>query len=251
MRSSAVRRFVLVAGVIGLLCVLTGCIKIDYALRVDPDDTLSGDLLFAMDREVLTADGKSEREVLEQFQKDADQQNAELPGVTRVQPYRKGGYLGQRVHFENVPFDEFVESQKDMAFRLRHEDDQYRFDAEFEPTKSSSDLEHLDRAVTASMRIRFAISFPGKVVETNGRIIGERTAVWRLDPQGRNQLYAVADDQPAADEIAASEPGGDTAADATAGSGGTPDVLWLALAGILVAAVLVGLVAGLLERRRA
>lgn len=246
MRSSIRRPFALTCVAVGLLCVLAGCIKIDYALEVNPDDTLSGDLLFAMDREVLTMDGKSEREVLEDFQKDADQQNAELPGVTEVRPYRKGGYLGQRVFFENVPFDTFIKSQKGMGFQLEHTDDQYRFDAKVEPGKSSdSDLKELDKAVTASMRLEVSITFPGNVIDTNGKVVDDRTVVWRLRAGKQNELHAVASDQPPG---LLGMPAGDTETGTDAA--GRPNWLWFGLAGVLAAAVAGGLIGGLRERRR-
>lgn len=233
-----------------MLCVLAGCIKIDYALEVNEDDTLSGDFLFAMDRKVLTMDGKSDREVLAEMQRSTDQDNSELPGVTRVEPYRKDGYLGQRVYFEDVPFEKFMSEQEDMEMRLDHVGDEYRFDATVEPAKSSSDLKELSEAVTASMRVELSISFPGDISETNGKLVDDRTAKWTLDVQRRSRLRAVASDAPPSGILGAVGSGDQASGSGGAGSDDGSRWLWYGLAGVLVLAVAGGITGGLLERRR-
>src|SRR3546814_17097357 len=82
------RRFASVLAVLGLLMLLTGCLKVEMALEISPEGTVSGTMVTAMNKDAITtmgpisgASGDDPRAVWEAMQEDS---YAHLPAGATV-----------------------------------------------------------------------------------------------------------------------------------------------------------------------
>lgn len=87
---------------VALVFLMTGCIKLNMNLGINPDNTVSGTVEFGVQKELLDLTGQNVEDLLGS---DAPfPSNA--PGVT-VEPFDDGEFVGQQFIFEDVPLEEF------------------------------------------------------------------------------------------------------------------------------------------------
>ncbi|GIG34686.1 LppM family (lipo)protein [Cellulomonas pakistanensis] len=206
------------------VAVLSGCFRYDMQVVVGEDDTVSGSYVIAIDGRAM---GLTEAEVEEFLATEAPETGGPFDpdaGLTTDQErYVDGDLVGTRYSFEDVPFDVF--NGDDTALS--------RTGTGWELSGTIPvvlDEETADEAPASGGEVRFAITFPGDVVDTNGEVDpgDPRTVRWTSDGKQPVELHAVA-----------TEPG--------------PP--WLALgavggAGLLVGGGVLALVLVLVRRRR-
>lgn len=214
----------LTALVTGLaLLVLSGCFKIDMDLEVSSNDTVNGSMVFAFDKEFAEEFGEEAASGLDldpdDFTKDG--------GEAEVEPYAEGDWVGEKVTFTDVPLASFNEglNEDDTSgdeFNLRREGDTFVFDGTFDATEegmtADSGLDGMDdlapdadgseespfeddefedmmggmaEMMMGQAEIRFSITFPGKVLETNGEVDG-RTVTWTPKFGEKAEMHAKA-----------------------------------------------------------
>lgn len=156
---------------LALIFALTGCMKVDAQVLIGPDDTVSGSIVMALDKRLAPLTGKSEEQLVAGISLRPDDI---APGTT-VEPYQDASFVGRRYLFTNVPLRDFHGTDQ-VSVTLAHDGRTYLLNG-------VADLRTVNLADPAVQRFgslfafTVSVTFPGKVVETNGKIDG-RTVTW-------------------------------------------------------------------------
>lgn len=159
----------------GLLTVsLTGCLRVHAALAVSQDDLISGELVIA----ALPAsqDDKGPELTIA----------PELADRVRMEPYAADGYLGQKVTFSGLRFNDFAVLVETIStakqFRMS-----FRRSGELVSLAGSIDLTRLppDRA-----DVQIKVALPGNVTRTNGDNT-DGTISWSPKPAAVTEFRAT------------------------------------------------------------
>lgn len=223
-RSSG-RRGVRAGLFLGLVLLLSGCLKYDLTLMINDDDTIDGTLIVAVAREFAVGEdifGQSEEVTPSQ-------------GTVTKEPYEDADYIGSRYLISGVPISEIdaLSTDRSTRFSLTREGDEYSLDASLNFNLAGTEAVPTDGSFSALV----SFTFPGAVLESNGTIDGNNVAWTQLRPDADNSLTARAS------AVANGQAG------AASGSG-TPWWLWV-LVGVGVL-LLVGIsIAFILRQRRA
>ena len=170
---------------------LTGCMKLDLDMTVNSDDTLDGTVVLALDKSVLKLSGKDP----EQAFSSAESGMSDLPEGSRTEVYDDGKYYGKKIVYDDLPLADF-NSGKPGAPSLTHADGKYVFTADLGTGVADLGRQaELMRPFLSGIRITFAVTFPGEVVEHDSRaVVDGRTVRWDLQVGEDNKLRAVAED---------------------------------------------------------
>ncbi|MEV0003600.1 DUF3153 domain-containing protein [Micromonospora sp. NPDC050980] len=225
-----------VAVCLALVAALSGCMQLNLGLTVNADDTISGQLL-------LTA----QKSVLKQRNPDAAVAFAELrqniptlPAGTETR-YEDATFYGIQITYRKTPLAQFTSE----SVNLVRDDDLYRFSLPLDPKKYGGKVAEQDprnqQAFMTLMSFEISVTFPGRVLDTNGETTG-RSVSWKVvaNQPKPAELRAVAEAPPAPPTSAVA---------AVVDGGSFP---WLPVVGGAVVLLLVGagVVVLLLRRRR-
>lgn len=238
-RTARIRR---AGALVGLALLLTGCLKLDMALTVSSDDTVDGDLVFAVNKEIVELTGQSVDDLVGDATVPED-----VEGATQ-EPYEDDRFVGTRVTFDDVALADLQERADPDALSIERRGDTFVVSGVMDLSADDGDIEGnpfedqiADAFDTAELRI--AITFPGEVLETNGRVDGT-TVTWEPAFGERTELTAVAS--------AVAGGGGDADSGAEAagetGSSSWGNALLYGIVGLVVAGMIVALI--LMARRR-
>jgi len=219
----------------GLTLLLAGCLKLDMAVTISPDDTVDGEMVFAVNKQLLELTGQSVDDMLGDTTVPSD-----VDGATQ-EPYEDEDFVGTQVTFENVTLSDLSERSDPDALTIVRAGDTYEVDGVMDLSTEAADLQgnpfedQISQAFdTAELRI--AITFPGEVLETNGQVDGT-TVTWEPVFGERNVLSAVA----SASGDGANDTGDGTGTEAASGEGSGGDTLLYVIAGLVIVAVVAGL----------
>ena len=134
-RRGYARRF----GAIAVLCVtaltMGGCLKADYTINVHKNDTLSGNVLTGIDKQVISSLGVSPNSVGDQMYDSAQSDQSDTfsglkvkGGATRVERFEDSRFIGVRYYFSGIPINELKsadKSSKDDVFQISHRGGKY------------------------------------------------------------------------------------------------------------------------------
>lgn len=181
----------LLLSVAGLL-LLSGCFKVDADFKVNADETVDGTMIVGIGKEfqeMFSGMGGEESE-------DEDLVNVDdLPEGTEVEDYDEGGFVGQKVTFDGVTFEEMMsgaDAEVTDEWSLTHEGSELIFEGTFDMTSQDEEMD-----MTAFMKdadISISMEFPGDVSESNGEIDGN-TVTWTPEVGESNEMRAVAADE--------------------------------------------------------
>jgi hypothetical protein len=151
----------------GLL--MTGCIKLNMALELQPNDTVNGSVIFAVNKQLLSLTGSTFDQIT--------QGQAVLPSDVPVQrsDYSDDTYVGKKYTFENVPISRFSSSSSGDSLTIEHQNDTYVVNGALDLSSSATgDTSQLPNAsqVLSSADISLSVTFPGPVQSTNGTVDG-------------------------------------------------------------------------------
>ncbi|HCT75576.1 MAG TPA: hypothetical protein DGG94_15440 [Micromonosporaceae bacterium] len=171
---------------------LAGCMKVEMNLTVNGEqDTINGSMIFAMDKAVLTMNGKSPEEA---FAGTANEIK-ELPKGSRSEVYDDGKFYGRRIIFENMTFEEFNRAEPG-APRFTHQDGKYTFGMDAD--MSNADLgpqSAVIKPILDTIELKIAVTFPGKVIERDNLAeLSGNTVSWKLKMGSAHKLNAVAEE---------------------------------------------------------
>ncbi|MFG1712365.1 LppM family (lipo)protein [Micromonospora sp. NPDC049203] len=229
------RRTFGLAACLALVAILSGCMQLNLGLTVNNDDTVSGQLL-------LTAP----KSVLKQRNPDPAVAFAELrPNIPSLPPgaetrYEDATSYGIQIAYRKTPLAQFTSE----SVNLVRDDDLYRFSLPLDPKKYGGKVGQQDprqqQAFLTLMEFEISVTFPGRVLDTNGTVTG-RSVTWKVvaNQPKPAELRAVAQAPP---------PPATSPAAVVTGNGSFP---WLAVAGaVIVLLLVVGVALVLLMRRR-
>ncbi|MEU7953667.1 DUF3153 domain-containing protein [Micromonospora chalcea] len=230
-RSRAFRLAVCLA----LVAILSGCMQLNLGLTVNDDDTVSGQLL-------LTAP----KSVLKQRNPDPAVAFAELrPNIPSLPPgaetrYEDATSYGIQITYRKTPLAQFTSE----SVNLVRDDDLYRFALPLDPKKYGGKFGQQDprqqQAFMTLMAFEISVTFPGRVLDTNGTVTG-RSVTWKVvaNQPKPSELRAVAQAPP---------PPATSPAAVVTGDGSFP---WLpVVAAVVVLLLVAAVVLVLLMRRR-
>ncbi|MDM8084332.1 hypothetical protein QUV83_06105 [Cellulomonas cellasea] len=220
------RRTTAVALVALVTLGLAGCVRVDLATTLHPDDTQSGSLTFAVSEAFAERSGVAAEDLVESLQLPA--LSGELPGAT-VESFTEDGYAGKRVTVENAPLDTF--GSDGSSVEITRDGDSFVVSGAIDVSEEmiGASTGQADDAALDDLDVRVRITFPGAVADHNGELDG-RTVTWHASRGDRLTLSAQ----------------GSAIAGAAAPES-TPQWIWLA-GGVAVLAMLAALVAARTRR---
>ncbi|WP_084099792.1 hypothetical protein [Demequina sp. NBRC 110051] len=166
---TTVARTLLVALVSAL--ALTGCIRVEMNVTLNDDDTISGDMLMAVQSGSGELLGVTDDELIDQLFGDIDRSFPEGEATG----FAEDDYVGKRVTFDNQPFSALDFDSDELS--VIRDGDEYVVEGALAVSDQAGDLGDLP----ADARMTLALTFPGEVSETNGELDDSgRTVTWDL-----------------------------------------------------------------------
>ncbi len=158
--------------------VLAGCFKVDGALTISTEDTVSGEVIVAIDRESAISEGEDP----DAFASDILDDLASAPeeGVTG-ELYDDGEYVGVTLTLTRTPLVRISDATSGML-QITHDGGQYVVNGDF------SGLQQSVGEDVAPWLIDLSITFPDGVTEHDGELSGS-TVTWHLT-QGTDTMSA-------------------------------------------------------------
>jgi hypothetical protein len=193
------RRLVRLSAAAALLFAAAGCMTVDGDLRVNADDTVSGEFVVAIERRALVASGRTESEFLTQL----DEWNpvAQLPagGRAESQPYIADHLLGKKYVYDRVPLTDFGAGG---SWGIQHTGARYVVTGSIDftdlvkavpPGQAGAGRQRAASPGPEDWDVVIRITFPGQIRSTNGQVSG-RTVSWEPQVGRITTLAAEADD---------------------------------------------------------
>jgi hypothetical protein len=167
-------RLARLAALAALALLLTGCLKLDMDLRIRSDDTVDGGVVFAVDKDLLELTGGS----FEDLTGAGTPFPSDVEGV-RAEGYEDDEYVGQRYVFEGVALSEFSDPANPDGLRIVREGDTFVVSGVLDLSSGATGATGATAAqqFLSSAEIRVAVTFPGEVIASNGRVEGN-TVIW-------------------------------------------------------------------------
>lgn len=160
------------AALAALPLLLTGCLKLDIDLRVQPDDTVDGAVIFAVDKDLLDLTGGS----IEDLTQGEQPFPLDFEGV-KTEPYEEGDWVGQRYRFDGAPLSAFTDASDPDSLKIVRAGDTFRVSGALDLSVPTGATGPDPSAFFSSAEIRVAVTFPGEVISANGEIDGN-TVTW-------------------------------------------------------------------------
>jgi hypothetical protein len=212
------RQLKVVLAAISVLLVTSGCMKVDLALTVNKNDTVSGTMILAFSKEAIALAGSMGNS----SSLSTDSLITEQPGMT-VAEYKDADYEGSKITFEEKPFAEFSTGTSADSLKFTRSGNIVSVTGAI--NMAGQDPTAIDQIKTNPMTsglfsksdISVSITMPGKLTSSNG-IINGNTVTFEGELGDNIQIDVQAEDSSALDPLAL-----------TAGG--------IALAGAIVAAV--------------
>lgn len=155
---------------------LTGCVRLHAAMAVSQDDRVSGEITAATPP-TRDNDPGPQLKVPE-----------ELAGRVTTQPYHQDDYVGTRLSFSGLTFEEV----KVLATATSASSSRYQL-----AFRRSGDLVTLSGSVDLTQvpperaDVQVKIAFPGEVIDTNGREEDNATIAWAPKPGQASMITAT------------------------------------------------------------
>lgn len=155
-----------------LALLLTGCIKLNMNLLINPNDTVSGTIQVGVQKEILELTGQS----LEDLLGTDVPIPSDVPGVTQ-EPFDDGEFVGQQFTFESVPLAEFAGTGAE-EISITRSGDTYVITGTLDLSSGLSGASGLTgfgasgAELFESADLSIAFTFPGDVIEANGQVDG-------------------------------------------------------------------------------
>jgi hypothetical protein len=204
---------------------MTACLKLDMRIDLSSNDTASGTMTFALDKELVRLTGGSFDQLT----------GGETPLPSGVDvsssDYEDDTFVGKTYTFHDVPIEQMSDSTDAESLQIRRQGDTYVVSGVLDLTTDA--LEggaggQLGQAALQSAEVRVAITFPGPVQSATGQIDG-RTVTWMPKVGERTVLSAVG---------------------SAIGSDGVGAAVWIVIALLVAAAVVAGAVLVTRRNRR-
>ncbi|MFE4195521.1 LppM family (lipo)protein [Paenarthrobacter sp. NPDC056912] len=216
-------------GVVGVLIVvmvaLTGCVKLNMAVKVNSEKSVDYEVVYAIQKSVLG--DKSFDEFMES--NNGAGQDMDIPEGATVVDYEDEKYKGKRITAVNLDPAKLAESSSsENPFELKKEGDFYVISMGGVTGTDASDPAASSMAKSIFDEATVKFTFPGKVVEAKGATVDGKTATFNMLSINETSVQAKAE----------------------ANAGVPMWIIWILVAVVVVAAALVVLFV-LLRKRSA
>jgi phosphatidylinositol mannoside-binding LppM-like protein len=182
-----------IAGLGILALLLSACLKLDMDLQVSENNTVSGSMIFGVDKQLLELTGGS----LDDFLGTDSPLPSDAEGVT-TEPFEDDEFIGQRFVFDSVPLETLSSGTPD-ELRITREGDSFTVTGALDLSSGLTGATGATGATGfpgaeqflqgADLQVR--ITFPGPVTDTNGEVDGN-TVTWVPVVGERLELRATA-----------------------------------------------------------
>jgi phosphatidylinositol mannoside-binding LppM-like protein len=185
-----------IAGFGLLALLLSACLKLDMDLQVSEDNTISGSIIFGVDKQLLELTGGS----IEDFLGTDSPLPSDAEGVT-TEPFEDDQFIGQRFVFDSVPLAQLAGGGPD-ELRITREGDTFNVSGALDLSSGLTGATGATGATGLSgfpgaeqflqgADLKVRITFPGPVTDTNGEVDGN-TVTWVPVVGERLELRATA-----------------------------------------------------------
>lgn len=156
-----------------LVLSLSGCVKLDIALTVKSDDRVTGTVISGLSNEAVRQLG-GETEVRRQIS--TNLLRSGIPAEIKVENYSDSEFVGIKLSATDVALAELrtISLAGRTADVIKHEGEKFIVDTVI-PLKQG--FEGVPAALANTADIKIKITFPGKVLSTNGELSGT-TVTW-------------------------------------------------------------------------
>jgi hypothetical protein len=174
-----------------LVFLLSGCLKLDATLTVNPDNTITGDYVVAYKKNPNATPDTGFGAVRELLV---------TRGTATASKYDDGDYEGTRYRLEGVPLDDLArfvavtyDKRQTGTIKITRDGSEFLVAGTFDfrettPVKRTAEQQ---RQAEDSFRVRVQLTFPGQVESGNGTIEGNKVT-WVMNPFVLNTLQAQA-----------------------------------------------------------
>ena len=174
---------------VGLLAsLMSACLKLDMNLQVSPDNTVSGTVVFAVQKQLLELAGGSVDDLVGQAPLPSD-----APGVT-VTDYEDDTFAGKQFTFDAVPLETFS-GDTEGELQITREGDVFHVSGSLDLSSGLSGATGVSgfdpTTFLQGAELKIQITFPGAVSDANGQIAGN-TVTWVPEIGKRLDLQATA-----------------------------------------------------------
>jgi hypothetical protein len=219
---------------------LSGCIKLNVDLTLQPDNTIDGTMIVAVNQAILQLSGQDPKALADDLNKQILKGDSKLETV-RTEAYSDGTFVGTKITFLDEPITTFNGSSASPSasptdgtsssdqLKIVREGDDFVVSGAFNPSASGASLDTSPdaSALMTGAQLLVSITFPGEVKTHNGTLKG-RTVTWTPKMGEPTEMQARG-----------------------SALGGSSIPLWLLAAGAAVLLVLLGLlIAWLIIRGR-
>jgi len=208
-----------------MVLLMTGCIKLNMDLSVSPDNKVSGTVIFAFDKGLLSLSGQTASQILQSNNEGAPASSA--PGTTSA-PYEDDHFSGVQYTYDNVDLSQFNQGNTLDSLKIERVGDQFQVSGALDFSNTGQKGSTLGPAAQQALRsaqLSVKLTFPGAVSSSNGTVEGD-SVTWIPKIGQKTELTAVAS--------------------AIGTGGGFP--AWIILAGVLV--LLLAAAVFVMNRRR-
>jgi len=162
--------------------LLTGCVKMDLALEINSDKTVSGTLIYAIS-DALSELGTTS----EDTDPTANLFDTSAEGVT-VSEYKEDGYTGTKITLDRVPISAFnKQGGESGGFQIIRDENLITLKGELDLSSGDTDDsdisewgDALAKSLFATADLNISVKFPVKVLSTTGTISEDgRTVSWK------------------------------------------------------------------------
>lgn len=229
------RRTKVLGALLGLVVLLSGCIKYEGVITIQDDGSGTVDVLTAIDPEAFNAFGDlggdlgTTDDICDDFSSDLTSPS-DLPSGASIQPYNEDGLCGARVQFALEPSQEHSDDLADVldpSTRIYKQGDNWFFESDFSADEITGEAEGFGDDVVGDLfgnaSFTITVDLPGRALagENNATNVGDDGRfTWDIDILN-----------PPARLFAQTEPG---SGGGTGGGGGISPIL----IGVIIAALL-------------
>jgi hypothetical protein len=178
------------------LVALTGCMRLDYNLTVASDETVSGDIVVAFSTDALAQMGVGFEELWTQME--AQDRFADLASgqYGTLADYNESEFVGKSAKLVDMPLDAFNGNERRFSITIERTQEGYTLDALLDlALSSSSSAIPTAGAGGTPPELKIQVTFPGKVLETNGTASGN-TVTFSPQMGIANSMEATAEAAP-------------------------------------------------------
>lgn len=186
----------LIATSLATVLLTSGCIKLEMDMTVATDDTVSGNMVFAISKS-LAEMAAEESETESATTPETNNLFADAENVT-IEPFDDGEFVGSSYSFESLPLAQFApQVGENSAFAIERQGDNLVISGVLDTSTEGEELEanpfadSITAGFAASTSIRVSVTLPGEIIETNGQVEGQ-TITWIGTFGERVDLQAVA-----------------------------------------------------------